>query len=296
MDKADVTPRVWQRILDIRAGKGCACCGDWTDGEQTALNIYAPLARRDMGPIAIGQIGQSLDGRVATVSGDARDISGPDGLRHLHRLRALVDAVVIGVRTALHDNPRLTVRLCPGQNPARVIIDPRGRLPDDAPALRDDGARRIVVQTVARARPEGVEIVRLPSLTDGTLAPRQILSALLEFGLNAVLVEGGGITVSRFFRSRVAIASACRRRAAADRRWTARVQPYHAGRQPCRCAAPRHAGLRYGLGYPVQLRADRCCPRALRKLASDRYCRQDRAALLGRGGWQSESRLKPGME
>ncbi|CUX80499.1 MAG: Pyrimidine reductase, riboflavin biosynthesis [Roseibaca calidilacus] len=201
MDKADVTPRVWQRILDIRAGKGCACCGDWTDGEQTALNIYAPLARRDMGPIAIGQIGQSLDGRVATVSGDARDISGPDGLRHLHRLRALVDAVVIGVRTALHDNPRLTVRLCPGQNPARVIIDPRGRLPDDAPALRDDGARRIVVQTVARARPEGVEIVRLPSLTDGTLAPRQILSALLEFGLNAVLVEGGGITVSRFFEA-----------------------------------------------------------------------------------------------
>lgn len=201
MDRAEVTPRVWQRILDIRAGQGCPCCGDWSSGERTALTIYAPLARRDMGPIAIGQIGQSLDGRVATVSGDARDISGPDGLRHLHRLRALVDAVVIGVRTALHDTPRLTVRLCPGQNPARVIIDPRGRLPDNAPALRDDGTRRIVVQTVAQARPKGVEVVRLPSLTDGTLAPRQILSALQELGLNTVLVEGGGITVSRFFEA-----------------------------------------------------------------------------------------------
>lgn len=201
MDKADVTPRVWQRILDIRAGQGCPCCGDWTEGERAALNIYAPLARRDMRPMAIGQIGQSLDGRVATASGDARDVSGPDGLRHLHRLRAIADAVVIGVRTALHDNPRLTVRLCSGQNPARVIIDPRGRLPDEAPALRDDGTRRIVVQTVARARPEGVEVMRLPSLTDGTLAPQQILAGLHALGLHNILVEGGGITVSRFFEA-----------------------------------------------------------------------------------------------
>jgi len=192
---------VWQRILDIRAGHGCACCGDWTAGERTALDIYAPLARRDMGPLAVGQIGQSLDGRVATASGDARDISGPDGLRHLHRLRALADAVVIGVRTALHDSPRLTVRLCSGPNPARVIIDPRGRLPDDAPALRDDGTRRVVVQSVARERPQGVDVVRLPSLTDGTLAPRLILAALDEFGLRNVLVEGGAITVSRFFEA-----------------------------------------------------------------------------------------------
>lgn len=201
MDKADITPRVWQRILDIRAGRGCACCGDWTAGERTALAVYAPLARRDMGPVAIGQIGQSLDGRVATATGDARDISGPDGLRHLHRLRALADAVVIGVRTALHDTPRLTVRLCSGQNPARVIIDPRGRLPDDAPALRDDGTRRIVVQSVAQARPEGVEVVRLPCEADGTLAPRRILTALHAHDLHTVLVEGGGITVSRFFEA-----------------------------------------------------------------------------------------------
>lgn len=201
MNRADVTARVWQRILDIRAGHGCACCGDWSAGERAALEIYAPLARRDMGAVTIAQIGQSLDGRIATETGDARDVSGPDGLCHLHRLRALVDAVVIGVRTVLHDTPRLTVRLCHGQNPARVIIDPRGRLPDDAPALRDDGARRIVVQTVARARPEGVEVVRLPSESDGTLAPRQILAALHATGLQTVLVEGGGITVSRFFEA-----------------------------------------------------------------------------------------------
>ena len=201
MNRADVTDRVWRRILDIRAGSGCACCGDWTAGERAALDIYAPLARRDMGAVTIAQIGQSLDGRIATESGDARDVSGPDGLRHLHRLRAVVDAVVIGVRTALQDSPRLTVRLCAGQNPARVIIDPRGRLPDDAPALRADGARRIMIQSVDRTRPEGIDVIHLPHAGDGTLAPRQILAALHAAGLRTVLVEGGGITVSRFFEA-----------------------------------------------------------------------------------------------
>ena len=96
----------------------------------------------------------SLDGRIATQSGDAKDVSGPDGLAHLHRMRALCDAVVIGVNTALHDNPRLTVRLAHGRNPARVVIDPRGRLPNDAGLLRDESARRIVIQAVDLPRPE----------------------------------------------------------------------------------------------------------------------------------------------
>ena len=201
MDRAEVTVRVWNRILQIRDGKGCACCGDWAPAEEVALNIYAPLARRDLGPVTVGQIGQSLDGRVATVSGDARDISGPDGLKHLHRLRAISDAVVIGVRTALHDKPRLTVRLCSGPNPARVVIDPRGRLPNDAPVFRDDGARRIVVQQSDTERPAGVEVIRLPACTDGEMSAGQILRALHRLGLQTILVEGGAITVSRFFEA-----------------------------------------------------------------------------------------------
>lgn len=201
MDKADVSADVWRRILGIRDGTGCPCCGDWSAAERAALAIYAPLARRDMGPVTIGQIGQSLDGRVATVAGDARDISGPDGLKHLHRLRAISDAVVIGVRTALQDSPRLTVRLCDGHNPARVVIDPRGRLPNDAQIFADDGARRIVLQHGDTARPNGVEVIRLPAAAEGSMSPRHILRALQGTGLNTVLIEGGGITVSRFFQS-----------------------------------------------------------------------------------------------
>ena len=78
--------------------------------------------------MVVGQIGQSLDGRIATESGHSKYINGPAGLTHLHRLRALVDAVVIGVGTAIADDPQLTVRRVSGQQPARVVIDPKGRL------------------------------------------------------------------------------------------------------------------------------------------------------------------------
>ncbi|MEX1233477.1 MAG: RibD family protein [Roseovarius sp.] len=200
MQALDVTPKVWERLLAVRRGQSCACCGQWSAAERTALALYGPLARRDLGPVTVAQIGQSLDGRIATVTGDARDVSGPGGLAHLHRMRALVDGVVIGVRTALHDTPRLTVRMCEGADPARIVIDPRGRLPNDAPVLRANGARRIVVQAVDMARPEGVEVIRLPPV-DGMLAPAHIIDALHRAGLGTLLIEGGGITIARFLEA-----------------------------------------------------------------------------------------------
>lgn len=196
----DVTPKVWRRLLAVREGRGCTCCGDWESGERAALELYGPLARRDLGPFAVAQIGQSLDGRVATVTGDARDVSGPDGLAHLHRMRALADAVLIGVGTALHDNPRLTVRLCEGNNPARVVIDPQGRLPDDAPLLAEDAARRFVIQAVHRPRRSDVTVIRLQE-HDGQLDPTEIAAALHAEGLQGLLVEGGGITIARFLEA-----------------------------------------------------------------------------------------------
>lgn len=198
----DVTPAVWQRLLAVREGRACTCCGEWSAGEKAALDLYGPVARRDIPPVAVGQIGQSLDGRIATESGDSRDVSGPDGLLHLHRLRALVDGVVIGVRTALHDAPRLTVRLCEGPNPARIVIDPNGRLPDDSPVLTSDGVRRIVIQAVDRPRPHGIEVITLTA-TGGRFDPSDILGALRNLGLASLLIEGGSFTLSRFIEDDV---------------------------------------------------------------------------------------------
>src|SRR5215468_8704378 len=95
--------------------------------------------------VIVGQIGQSLDGRIATESGHSKYINGPAGLTHLHRLRALVDAVVIGVGTAIADDPQLTVRRVTGRQPARVVIDPKGRLDSKAKVFGEDGARRILI-------------------------------------------------------------------------------------------------------------------------------------------------------
>ncbi|MGR3545747.1 MAG: RibD family protein [Roseovarius sp.] len=199
MQSAEVTPKVWEHILAARAGRACLCCGEWATGERAAMALYGSMLAAPGTPQVVAQIGQSLDGRVATVTGDAADVSGPDGLAHLHRMRALVDAVIVGVKTALHDDPRLTVRLVPGQNPARVVIDPSGRLPNDARLFAEDGTRRIVIQEVDKPRPEGVEIIRLPR--KDWISPPAIVSALRKLGLHHLMVEGGAITIARFIEA-----------------------------------------------------------------------------------------------
>jgi riboflavin-specific deaminase-like protein len=149
--------------------------------------------------VTVGQIGQSLDGRIATLSGHSHYINGPAGLAHLHRLRALVDTVVVGIGTAIADDPQLTVRRVAGPNPARVVLDPSGRLPAKARLLAADGARRLIVTAtgVQPVVPAGVEIVALPQ-ANAQIAPGAILAALAERGMRRVLIEGGADTVSRF--------------------------------------------------------------------------------------------------
>jgi diaminohydroxyphosphoribosylaminopyrimidine deaminase/5-amino-6-(5-phosphoribosylamino)uracil reductase len=163
-------------------------------------DVFGPLRKGTVDDLVIvGQIGQSLDGRIATESGHSKYINGPAGLVHLHRLRALMDAVVVGVGTAIADDPLLTVRKCAGPQPARVVIDPKGRLGADARMFADNGVRRVLIteQGTCCAPPPGIEIVALPT-TDGQLAPSAILAALAGCGMRRILIEGGANTVSRF--------------------------------------------------------------------------------------------------
>lgn len=198
MQNAAVIEEVWSDLLALKAGQARGPRPNWPAAARAAWALYAPLVTERRGaPFLFAQVGQSLDGRIATVDGDAQEISGPDGLRHLHRCRALADAVVVGARTALGDDPRLTVRLVDGDSPARVIIDPRGRLPNACRALADDGTRRLVVQATDTPRPAGVEVIRLPG-ADGWISPHAIAAALATRGLNRVLVEGGGVTIAGF--------------------------------------------------------------------------------------------------
>jgi riboflavin-specific deaminase-like protein len=162
--------------------------------------IFGPLRHGGVDDLVlVGQCGQSIDARIATASGHSHYINSEAGLIHLHRLRALVDAVVIGVGTALADDPQLTVRRVEGPNPARVVIDPNGRLPASARVLAADGTRRIVITAEGGTAdlPSGVEAVALAT-SRGQIAPAQVVTALAARGLRRILIEGGADTVSRF--------------------------------------------------------------------------------------------------
>ncbi|MEO0618167.1 MAG: RibD family protein [Pseudomonadota bacterium] len=144
----------------------------------------------------IAQLGQSLDGRIATPNGHSHYVNGHAALEHLHGLRALVDAVVIGASTAVLDNPALTVRHVTGENPARVIIDPNRRAARSGNVFRDDGARVIVFGPARSDDPAHIQTVAVAS--DTPLTPATIVDTLNEHGLRRLLIEGGATTVSNF--------------------------------------------------------------------------------------------------
>ncbi|MEM1300458.1 MAG: RibD family protein [Pseudomonadota bacterium] len=169
-----------------------------------ALEYDAPTAlarlRQHRGdqPFVIGQLGQSLDGRIATPTGASKYINGKEALRHLHAIRAEVHAVIVGVGTAVADDPQLTTRHVEGPNPARVVIDPTGRLPSDLAMLKDGAAPVYVVTCEGAAAPKGT--IPLPLRCDGSgrIDPCHIVTALADLGLTRILVEGGAETLARF--------------------------------------------------------------------------------------------------
>lgn len=156
-------------------------------------------------PFVILKAAVSLDGRIATRTGDSQWISGELSRLWVHRLRNRVDAVLVGIGTVLKDDPRLTVRL-PGKrvkDPLRVVIDPRLRLPLKAKLLADP--TRVIVATKAplpRRKGEslkkmGVELLLLPE-KEGRLSLQALLTHLGRKGVTSLLVEGGAETFAGF--------------------------------------------------------------------------------------------------
>jgi riboflavin-specific deaminase-like protein len=170
---------------------------------RTLLDLYAPVcAPAGERPLTIAHLGQSLDGWIATASGDSYYVTGPDNVVHLHRLRALCDAVVVGAGTIERDDPLLTVRHVEGGNPLRVIIDPRRRLPLGRRVFAGD-ARTLLIygDDTPSARSLGAaEVVALP-LRERRLDLGALLAELRARGCRAVFVEGGGATVSSFLEA-----------------------------------------------------------------------------------------------
>ncbi|MCD6321225.1 bifunctional diaminohydroxyphosphoribosylaminopyrimidine deaminase/5-amino-6-(5-phosphoribosylamino)uracil reductase RibD [Candidatus Bipolaricaulota bacterium] len=148
-------------------------------------------------PFVSLKLAMSLDGKIATRTGDSRWITGPEARRRVHELRRRHAAVLVGVNTVIADDPELTVREVPGPNPLRIVLDSRGRIPPSARVL-NEAVRTLVATTEAMSperervlRARGAEVVRFPA-RDGRVDLEALLGWMGERGIDSVLVEGGG--------------------------------------------------------------------------------------------------------
>lgn len=162
-------------------------------------------------PFVSVKYAQSLDGRIATSTGDSRWISGPASLRLAHKLRREHDAIIVGVGTVLADDPELTVRLVKGNNPLRVVVDSRLRTPSQARVLAGGAAEGTLIATSENADPQlasdiqklGANLLRLPAASNGEgIDLIRLLRELGHRGIASVLVEGGKSIVTSLLAAR----------------------------------------------------------------------------------------------
>jgi diaminohydroxyphosphoribosylaminopyrimidine deaminase / 5-amino-6-(5-phosphoribosylamino)uracil reductase len=152
------------------------------------------------------KLATSLDGRIATATGESRWITGPAARQATHQLRAEHDAVLVGVETALADDPELTVRLdgWNGRQPARVVLDSRQRLADDCKLVAT--AREIPTYVISTQPPEarlierGVRVLQVHAIGDERPELRDVVRALASEGLARLFIEGGGQVAGSFLR------------------------------------------------------------------------------------------------
>jgi diaminohydroxyphosphoribosylaminopyrimidine deaminase/5-amino-6-(5-phosphoribosylamino)uracil reductase len=152
------------------------------------------------------KLATSLDGRIATASGESRWITGEAARAEVHRLRAAHDAVLVGIETALADDPELTVRLAGhnGPQPARVVLDSRQRLSPDCKLAQT--AREIPTYVVATGAPDpalvalGVRVLSVRAVGEDRPVLHDVVDALAAEGLERLFVEGGGQVAGSFLR------------------------------------------------------------------------------------------------
>ncbi len=162
-------------------------------------------------PFVILKTAQTLDGRIASVTGDSRWISGSQSLKLVHQLRTEVDAVVVGMGTVRKDNPALTVRLVKGKNPYRIILSQSLKFPRQCRLLDHNSDHKTIVATTPRAlqqfsrtskgRRQGLIYWNVRTNRDDLLDLHDFVTKAGEFGLRSLLVEGGGGVATSFLKA-----------------------------------------------------------------------------------------------
>lgn len=189
--------------LALAQDGGWQCAGKYTPEAESVFEIFLPLvaaratARRTM---VVALLGQSLDGRIATLSGHSHYVNCEAALLHLHRVRALADAVIVGAGTVALDDPQLTVRRCEGTTRLRVVVDPDARAPAERKVFTDGRAPTLLARCQPGDPVGGAETMLVPRKGDA-MDLDALLAGLYARGVRLALVEGGGRTVSHFMTS-----------------------------------------------------------------------------------------------
>ncbi len=164
-------------------------------------------------PTVVVSFAQSLDGRIATRSGDSRWISGSETLTLAHELRRDNDAILVGIGTVLRDDPELTCRLAQEHtSPLRIVLDSRLRLPEASRIVQTATRFRTVVATLSDSAPEqrnrlsnhNITVVDVAADQSGSgVDLQQLLQWLAQQGIRSLFVEGGSRVITSFVRQRL---------------------------------------------------------------------------------------------
>ena len=206
--RLDPNPRVDGKGLAQLAAAGVRVHSG--EGEEQAEQLYEAFAKhvRTGLPFVTAKFAMSLDGKIATHTGDSKWVTGPDARAYVHEMRRTSDAIIVGVNTVLRDDPQLTAR-DRGGNPLgtqalRVILDSLARTPQDARIFGEPGHTLVSVagaegERMDRLRDAGAEVLELPADEAGMVDPGALLQNLGQRGVVSVLVEGGGILMGSLF-------------------------------------------------------------------------------------------------
>lgn len=189
-----------QRQIEIRVGVLEEECRYLNEAHFKYMTTSVPLVTL--------KFAQTLDGRIATVTGNSRWISSEKFRRLAHKLRATNDAIMVGIDTVLADDPQLTVRLVKGRNPARIVLDSRLRIPLDAEVVRSREVALTIIATTPSAdeqklsclREMGIEVLVTQEDEAGEVDLGYLLRILGQRGISSVLVEGGAGVITSLLR------------------------------------------------------------------------------------------------
>jgi riboflavin-specific deaminase-like protein len=240
-------------VVAWRPGVGWTPSLPATDLRHPMVDLYLPVCSATRtAPLTVGHLGQSIDGFIATHAGDSQYVTGQANILHLHRMRALCDAIIVGAGTVAADDPQLTTRHVPGPSPLRVVFDPTRGLGEHYRVFKDASAETLYVCARSLTRPGESHFgrARLVAIDDDEnqgagVDVADVLKLLAQRGCARIFVEGGGVTVSTFLeaglldRLQIAIAPLI----IGDGRPAIRLEPREALRD---CQRPRYRVFRMG--------------------------------------------------